>query len=105
MLRDTPHLRPFNELVTLHTARRTFATNMWELQVLSAGELRSLTGHESEQALLLYLNVDREKVAATGGSTPRFENEALRMRYLTNLSSTCSEVCFLDAVNLIESRP
>ena len=72
-----PIKRPFNELVTLHTARRTFATNMWELQVLSAGELRSLTGHESEQALLLYLNVDREKVAQRAGEKIR---KALRMR-------------------------
>jgi len=77
-VRDTrPIKQPFNELVTLHTARRTFATNMWELQVLSAGELRSLTGHESEQALLLYLNVDREKVAQRAGDKIR---EALRMR-------------------------
>ena len=77
-VRDTrPIMRPFNELVTLHTARRTFATNMWELQVLSAGELRSLTGHESEQALLLYLNVDREKVAQRAGDKIR---EALRIR-------------------------
>ena len=77
-VRDTrPIKRTFNELVTLHTARRTFATNMWELQVLSAGELRSLTGHESEQALLLYLNVDREKVAQRAGDKIR---EALRMR-------------------------
>ena len=72
-----PIRTPFNELVTLHTARRTFATNMWELQVLSAGELRSLTGHESEQALLLYLNVDREQVAQRAGAKLR---EALRQR-------------------------
>ena len=72
-----PIRTPFNELVTLHTARRTFATNMWELQVLSAGEFRSLTGHESEQALLLYLNVDREQVAQRAGAKLR---EALRQR-------------------------
>ena len=77
-VRDTRPIKlPFNELVTLHTARRTFATNMWELQVLSAGELRSLTGHESEQALLLYLNVDRENVAKRAGDKLR---EALRKR-------------------------
>jgi len=51
--------KPINELVTLHTARRTFATNMHSLEVLSVNELMSLTGHESESALKTYLNIDR----------------------------------------------
>ena len=54
-----PKKQPLNELVTLHTARRTFATNMYSLQVLSVNELMSLTGHESESALKAYLNIDR----------------------------------------------
>ena len=36
------------ELVTNHTARRTFATNVYNLDIMSLGELMSLTGHESD---------------------------------------------------------
>ncbi len=51
------------EEVTNHTARRTFATNVYQLGVMSLGELMSLTGHESESSLMTYLNVTRLDVS------------------------------------------
>ena len=52
-----------HELVTFHSGRRTFATNEYNLGVLSLGELQSLTGHESERALMTYLNVTQTEVS------------------------------------------
>ena len=54
---------PIHELVTNHTARRTFATNVYNLDILSLGELMALTGHESESSLMTYLNVTRADVS------------------------------------------
>ena len=51
------------EEVSNHTARRTFATNVYQMGVMSLGELMSLTGHESETSLMKYLNVTREDVS------------------------------------------
>ena len=45
--------------MTLHTATRTFATNMPSIEVLSVNELMSLTGRESESTLKTYFNIDR----------------------------------------------
>lgn len=61
-------LVPVHEMVTFHSGRRTFATNVYNLGVLSLGELQSLTGHESERALMTYLNVTQTDVSnrATG---------------------------------------
>jgi integrase len=69
--------KPLNELVTLHTARRTFATNMHSLEVLSVNELMSLTGHESESALKTYLNIDRLETSSKASEKIR---EALKQR-------------------------
>lgn len=72
-----PRKQQLNELVTLHTARRTFATNMYSLQVLSVNELMSLTGHESESALKAYLNIDRFETSSSASKKIR---EALEQR-------------------------
>jgi integrase len=55
------------ELVTNHTGRRTFATNVYNLDIISLGELMSLTGHESESSLMVYLNVSRLDVSRRAG--------------------------------------
>ena len=63
---NTKRLNVWEE-VTNHTARRTFATNVYQLGIMSLGELMSLTGHESESSLMTYLNVTRldvEKASA-----------------------------------------
>lgn len=54
---------PIHELITNHTARRTFATNVYNMDILSLGELMALTGHESESSLMTYLNVTRTDVS------------------------------------------
>ena len=59
---NTKRLNVWEE-VTNHTARRTFATNVYQLGVMSLGELMSLTGHESETSLMTYLNVTRLDVS------------------------------------------
>ena len=51
------------DVVTMHTARRSFATNLWNDGGVSARELMTLTGHTSEGALLAYLNLSREETA------------------------------------------
>ena len=52
-----------SEMVSFHTARRSFATNMYNLGVLQLGELRALTGHTTEAALMTYLNVTQTDVS------------------------------------------
>ena len=69
--------KPIYELVTLHTARRTFATNMHSLEVLSVNELMSLTGHESESTLKTYLNIDRLETSSKASEKIR---EALKQK-------------------------
>lgn len=58
-----PKRVPICDLVTMHTARRSFATNLWNHGGVSARELMTLTGHTSEGALLSYLNISREETA------------------------------------------
>lgn len=52
-----------SEMVSFHTARRSFATNVYNMGVMSEGELRALTGHTSEAALMTYLNVTQSDVS------------------------------------------
>ena len=66
-----------HELVTFHSGRRTFATNVYNLGVLSLGELQSLTGHESERALMTYLNVTQTEVSQRAAARLQ---EALRLK-------------------------
>lgn len=54
---------PLHELVSNHTARRTFATNLYKRGVLSNGQLMSLTGHNSESAFLKYLDLSQEEMS------------------------------------------
>ena len=54
---------PLHELVSNHTARRTFATNLYKRGVLSNGQLMSMTGHNSESAFLKYLDLSREEMS------------------------------------------
>lgn len=62
-----PRMEPLCDLVTMHTARRTFATNMYVEAGLSAREVMTLTGHRSESALLTYLNISRDQTAQDAG--------------------------------------
>jgi integrase len=50
---------PKYELVTSHTARRSFATNLYRRGIPST-QLMLLTGHKTEGAFLRYIKVSRE---------------------------------------------
>ena len=48
---------PKYELVTSHTARRSGATNLYKLGVLSDQEIRSITGHQSQKVFESYIRI------------------------------------------------
>ena len=50
---------PKYELVTSHTARRSFATNLYR-RGLPASQIMILTGHKTESSFLRYIKVSRE---------------------------------------------
>lgn len=52
------------ELVSSHTARRSFATNMF-LQNIPTYRIMLITGHKSESSFFKYIRVTREENAAT----------------------------------------
>lgn len=53
--------KPLNELVSTHTARRSFASNMFKLGVPSI-VIMAITGHKTEKSFLKYIKVTpREK--------------------------------------------
>lgn len=52
------------ELVSSHTARRSFATNMF-LQNIPTYRIMMITGHKSESSFFKYIRVTREENAAT----------------------------------------
>ncbi len=70
-------VRPKYELITSHTARRSFATNFFQLG-LPAVSLMRVTGHATERQFMEYINVDKRanarsmaaKVAKLMGQTP-----------------------------------
>lgn len=53
---------PKNELVSAHTARRSFATNMFESGA-PALVIMQITGHKTEKAFLSYIKTDSETYA------------------------------------------
>ena len=69
--------KPKHELITSHTARRSFATNFFQLG-LPAIELMKITGHSTERQFMEYINIDKRanarsmaaKVAKLMGQTP-----------------------------------
>ncbi|MPN21796.1 hypothetical protein SDC9_169177 [bioreactor metagenome] len=50
------------ELVTVHTARRSFATNMYLLDIPTISIMK-ITGHRTEKAFLLYIKISQEENA------------------------------------------
>lgn len=51
---------PKYELVTSHTARRSFATNLYRRGIPST-QLMLLTGHKTEDAFLRYIRVSKNR--------------------------------------------
>jgi integrase len=52
------------EHVSSHAGRRSFASNMFE-KVGSAYAIMQITGHDTEKSFFTYIDLEREKVAAT----------------------------------------
>jgi integrase len=50
------------QLVTTHTARRSFATNMYLLDIPTISIMK-ITGHRTEKAFLLYIKITQEENA------------------------------------------
>lgn len=60
------------ELVTTHTARRSFATNMYLLDIPTISIMK-ITGHKTEKAFLLYIRISQEENANKLLSHPFFQ--------------------------------
>jgi len=59
------------ELIQTHTARRSFATNLF-LAGYSNSEIMKITGHKTEKEFLKYIRVSSEEVAFKMAQDPRF---------------------------------
>lgn len=57
-------MRPMYELISSHTARRSFATNMF-LANVQTYRIMLITGHTSESAFFRYIRITREENAIT----------------------------------------
>jgi len=57
------HTVPKHELVTVHTARRSFATNLY-LAGMDILTIKKMTGHHTEKSFLKYIRVSEEENAA-----------------------------------------
>jgi integrase len=62
------------ELVTMHTARRSFATNALKSGI-EAISIMKITGHRSEKAFLAYIKITSEENAVLVAANKFFKNE------------------------------
>lgn len=68
---DGEDARPLFELVTVHTARRTFATELYR-QEAKLRDIMAATGHTTEAALYRYLRLGADEKAVTLAAHPFF---------------------------------
>lgn len=54
---------PFYQLITTHTARRSFATNMYRIYKLPPATIMKVTGHKSEAVFFKYIRITPEENA------------------------------------------
>ena len=66
------------ELVTVHTARRSFATNMFLAGVPSISIMK-ITGHRTEKAFLRYIRISQEDNARKLAEHPYFESGKMKV--------------------------
>lgn len=66
------------EVITTHTARRSFATNAY-LAGISSIDIMKLTGHKTETAFMKYIKVTSEQTALRLLNHPHFRQSALRV--------------------------
>jgi len=69
---------PKHELVTVHTARRSFATNMY-LAGVPTISIMKITGHRTEKAFLRYIKISQEDNARKLAEHPYFKNNKLKI--------------------------
>jgi integrase len=68
-----------SEMVSTHTARRSFATNAY-LSKMDVYQIMKLTGHKSESSFLRYLKLDGKDFAIQAADSEFFRDEAWRMK-------------------------
>jgi len=66
------------ELVTVHTARRSFATNMFLAEVPTISIMK-ITGHRTERAFMKYIKVSQEQNADKLSKHPYFSKSPLKV--------------------------
>jgi len=66
------------ELVTVHTARRSFATNMYLAEVPTISIMK-ITGHRTERAFMKYIKVSQEQNADNLSKHPYFSKSPLKV--------------------------
>lgn len=70
--------RRFCDLIKTHTARRSFATNMYRAGA-SLGSIMAITGHGSEEQLRVYLKLTDEEKAIEARKEMYFRNNNMRV--------------------------
>jgi integrase len=53
---------PKYELLTSHLSRRSFATNMYSVGMMSSSDIRKMTGHKTERLLEVYIHSNPKDV-------------------------------------------
>ena len=66
------------ELVTVHTARRSFATNMF-LAGVPTISIMKITGHRTERAFMKYIKITQEQNADILSKHPYFTKSPLKV--------------------------
>jgi len=66
------------ELITTHTARRSFATNMYMADIPSISIMK-ITGHKTERSFLKYIKISKEDNANKILQHPLFNNTVLKV--------------------------
>lgn len=71
------HIEPKHSLITTHTARRSFATNMYLAGVPSISIMK-ITGHKTEKSFLRYIRISQEDNAMKMLSHPFFSDATIK---------------------------
>lgn len=73
-------LYPKADLVTTHTARRSFATNAYLSRSLDVYQIMRCTGHKSESSFLRYLKLDGRDYAIQAADSKFFKDQSWSMK-------------------------
>lgn len=74
----TSHTRPKFELITTHTARRSFATNLY-LQGMDITNISKILGHATITQTQTYLKVSNEEAAKRAAKHPFFARPTMEI--------------------------